>query len=177
MTINRFLFTKPRYSARHAVAVAVLAACGLAVPLALRAAGYAVSVTSSLDEHFVKITPIAKAGVGDYVSFCRPLPLGAIPPGPCPDGSMPLVKRVIAAEGDRVLFTPLEIRVDRANGVRVIYKAAHVHRGAPDSPFPHPTYGGLIHLNRGDVVVLGDHPHSFDSRYFGVIDQKFELNK
>ena len=171
--INRNLFTRRRPSTRHAIAVGALALAGITAPLALLASGHVINVTDSLSDRVIKTVPIAEAQRGDYVSFCRPLPLGNIPRGSCPDGSAPLVKRVIAVAGDTVLYTPTEIRVDPPSGwYETFNDMRHVHAGTDiplDQRYPHPTYGVPTLVLEGQVVVRGDHPHSVDSRYFGAI--------
>jgi len=160
-----------RISIRHTIAVGLLAATAVATPLLLQAAGVVVNITPSLDQRIIQTTPIEQATRGDYVSFCRPLPLGNIPVGNCPDGTAPLVKRVIAIPGDTVLYTPTEIRVDAPSGWYKIHPMRHVHAGLRNvaERFPHPTYGVPMEVAPGTVVVQGDHPHSVDSRYFGAV--------
>jgi len=127
--------------------------------------GYRINVTSSLDETVVKVEPLATAQRGDLVEFCRPLPLGKLPPGPCPDGTAKLVKRVIAVEGDVVRYMPNKIVVYPRDG-----DGAAVEYDAPVRPgMPHPTWGGDVILQANDLVVYAAHPMSFDSRYYGAI--------
>jgi len=117
------------------------------------------------NETLIKVEPLATAQRGDIVEFCRPLPLGQLPPGTCPDGTAKLAKRVIAVEGDVVRFMPNKIVVytHDAAGEATEYDA-------PVRPgMPHPTWGGDVILQAGELVVYAPHPHSFDSRYYGVI--------
>lgn len=160
-----------RISIRHTIAVGLLTAAAVATPLLLQAAGVVVNITPSIDQRLIQITPINEATRGDYVSFCRPLPIGNIPPGDCPDGTVPLVKRVIAIPGDTVMYTPTEIRVDGPSGWHQIHPMRHVHAGRSNvaERFPHPGYGVSMQVQPGTVVVQGDHPKSVDSRYFGAI--------
>jgi len=170
MSINRNLFTRRKPSLRHAAAVAAMALAGLSVPLALFASGHVINVTPSLDQRLIKTTPIGEATRGDYVSFCRPLPLGNIPAGNCPDGTAPLVKRVIGIPGDTVMYSPTEIRIDGPGGWHQIHQMRHVHAGREvEQRYPHPTYGASALIMEGQLVVQGDHPMSVDSRYFGAI--------
>lgn len=167
--INRNLFTR-RPSTRHAIAVGALALAGITAPLALMASGRVINVTDSLSDRVIKTVPIAEAKRGDYVSFCRPLPVGNVPRGNCPDGSAPLVKRVIAVAGDTVFYTPTEIKVEYPGGWFVIHEMRHVHAGkSVKNRLPNPSYGADILVQEGQVVVQGDHPLSLDSRYFGAI--------
>lgn len=174
--INRNLFLPrriPRVSARHALAVGLLATATISAPLALFASDRVLNVTPSLADRVIKVVPIEQAQRGDYVSFCRPLPLGNIPRGNCPDGTAPLVKRVIGIAGDTVTWTPTEVRVESPSGWYQIHEMRHVHAGTDvplDQRYPHPGYGGRAVLDEGQVIVQGDHPLSVDSRYFGAIN-------
>lgn len=159
------------FSKKHTLTVALLTAATVAVPFVLRAADIHVAVTPSINERFVKVKPVSEAGRGDYVAFCRPLHIGNIPRGgKCPDGTIPLVKRVIAAKGDIVMFTPTEIRVIPGDGGEPKFYSAPHH----DPKLPHPGWGQNIFVDVDQVVVIGDHVHSVDSRYFGLVGAEFD---
>ena len=174
--VRRYIFLdRPCFSAKRAAIVAALALIPAATVAVFAATGLRINVSESLEDRFVKVTPIELAKRGDYVSFCRPLPVGRVLPGPCADGTMPLVKRVVAAAGDRVLFTPTELRVEVGGALGpardvVVYRARYYKRDSLSNEMPHPTWGGYIYLFDHSVVVLGDHERSLDSRYFGVIN-------
>jgi len=172
---NIFLPRRARLSVRHAIAVGLLASVSIAAPLALLASDRVLNTTPSLDQRLIKVVPIMQAQRGDYISFCRPLPLGNIPKGNCPDGSVPLVKRVIGIAGDTVTWTPTEVRVEAPSGWYQIHQMRHIHAGTMiplDRRYPHPGYGGRAVLDTGQVIVRGDHPLSVDSRYFGPISDE-----
>lgn len=127
--------------------------------------GYRINITPSLDETIVRVESPLFAKRGDLVEFCRPLPLGKLPPGPCPDGTAKLVKHVIAVEGDVVRYMPDKIVVYPHDAVG---EAAEYD--APARPgMPHPTWGVDVVLQAGELVVYAPHPFSFDSRYYGAI--------
>lgn len=171
--ISRRLFGRQARSrlAAPLAAAAVLAAF-TAAAAAAGAVGWRVNTTQSLDGVFYKVAPIAQAKVGDYVEFCRPLPVGNVPKGPCPDGSAKLLKRVIAVAGDQVVFMPHEIAVYRkGSAVPMIYRARWYPKDSRGNDLPHPSWGGEIHLYEGDVVVIGDHERSLDSRYWGIVSK------
>ena len=132
---------------------------------ALLASGWRINVSASLPHWIYKTVPIEQARAGDYVSFCRPVPIGNIPRGMCPDGSMPLLKRVIAANGEDVRFGRKMIEV----GERQIFRAITFERDSRGSPLPRPALDVWIRLVPGQVVVWADHNGSIDSRYFGPI--------
>jgi len=159
------------FSIRRAITVGVIFSIPVVLAVLLLASGKVLNISPSIDQTVVPTVPIEQAKRGDYVSFCRPLPLGNISEGSCPDGTVPLVKRVIAIAGDTVLWTPTEVRVDKPDGRYQIHGMRHVHAGQDTvaERFPHPTYGVPAVVMPGSVVVRGDHPLSVDSRYFGSI--------
>lgn len=163
--------SKVRLSVRYAITVGVILSAPVVLAVLLLASGKVLNISPSIDQTVVPTVTIEQAKRGDYVSFCRPLPLGNIPEGNCPDSTVPLVKRVIAIAGDTVLWTPTEVRVDKPDGRYQIHGMRHVHAGRDNvaGRFPHPTYGVPVAVGKGQVVVRGDHPLSVDSRYFGAI--------
>lgn len=89
---------------------------------------------------------------------------GYVGHGSCEDGSMPLLKPVVAVPGDVV-----EVAADgvQVNGV-VVVPPAVINDGAgrPLRPIPPGTY----RVGRGEVWLLSDYNrYSFDSRYFGAV--------
>jgi len=146
----------------------LLSICAGAVALtsaALFASGWRINVSQSLPGWIYKTVPIEQARPSDYVSFCRPVPIGNIPRGICPDGTMPLLKRVIAASGDEVRFGRNMIEV----GERQVFRAITVERDSRGTLLPRPLLDEWVRLAQGQVVVWADHNSSVDSRYFGVI--------
>ena len=83
-----------------------------------------------------------------------------------------LLKRVIAHSGDEIKFT--------ANGVVVNDKlfansrAVAKVKGVLLNPLP---IGYQHKLKTDEYFMLGETPNSFDSRYFGVVNRKFIMNK
>ncbi len=95
---------------------------------------------------------------GDYVLVrARSAParqataLGLVPSG------TPLVKRVAAADGDRVCWTPQEVQINGHPAAPLLPRSA---QGLPP-------LAGCLRLGAGQLLLLQDHPRSFDSRYFG----------
>lgn len=174
--ISRRLFSRKARSRLAApLAAAAILAAFTAAAASAGAMGWRLNATPSLPDLIYRVVPIEKAGVGNYVEFCRPLPVGNVPKGPCPDGSARLLKRVIATAGDRVVFMPHEIAVYYRDAAEpVIYKARWYPKDSRGNDMPHPTWGGEIHLYAGDVVVIGDHERSLDSRYWGVVSKDWE---
>lgn len=153
---------------RNLLMSSICAASIMALLLAsatLLASGWRINVSQSLPGWIYKTVPIDQARPGDYVSFCRPVPIGNIPRGACPDGSMPLLKRVIAASGQDVRFGRKMIEV----GERQVFRAIPLERDSRGTPLPRPIQGLWFKLAPGQVVVWADHNGSVDSRYFGPI--------
>jgi len=76
----------------------------------------------------------------------------------------PLLKRVAASEGDRVCRRGQAVLV---SGQRIVIALSIDRAGRPL-----PVWQGCHQLQDGQVFVLGTHPESFDSRYFGPIDRE-----
>ncbi len=70
------------------------------------------------------------------------------------------LKRVAALEGDEVCASGNTILI---NGAAVVTRLKEV---ADVSQLP--SWSGCVTLDAGDVFLLGDHPDSFDGRYWGV---------
>jgi conjugative transfer signal peptidase TraF len=71
-----------------------------------------------------------------------------------------LIKRVVAATGDRVCRQNDEVSI---NGIRVVSAKA-----AGSDGVLLPTWQGCVRLKEGQVFLLGDTASSYDGRYFGV---------
>jgi conjugative transfer signal peptidase TraF len=76
--------------------------------------------------------------------------------------AVPLVKRVAAIAGDCIC----------AHGgiVRLNGHIAAVQKEFDASGRPMPRWSGCIRLRDGEYFLLGEHPWSFDGRYFGVTE-------
>ena len=70
------------------------------------------------------------------------------------------LKRIAAVEGDTVCAEGSDIRI---NEVLVAQRAE-----ADPSGDPLPSWNGCVILQGGEVFLLGDHPGSFDGRYWGI---------
>ena len=138
-----------------------------------RIGGFYINTTSSLPVGLYRIVdePVTK---GAYVAFCPPqrdvfdwaVVRGYINPGDCPGGYGQLLKRVHAVAGDTVLIDETGITV---NGLWLPNSA----------PLSTDAYGAVLPqyrlnavLGESEYLLLSDlNPHSFDARYFGVIDR------
>lgn len=103
--------------------------------------------------------------VGDYVVFRLSGTMQALAErrsyiGP----NTPLLKHVATMEGDWVCR--------RGQAVLVSRQQVAIALGTDRAGKPLPVWRGCHQLQHGQVFVLGTHPESFDSRYFGPIDRE-----
>ena len=70
------------------------------------------------------------------------------------------LKRIAAVEGDTICAEGSDVRI---NEVLVAQRAE-----ADPSGDPLPSWNGCVILQGGEVFLLGDHPGSFDGRYWGI---------
>lgn len=135
-------------------------------------AGWRVNITGSLPGVFYRVSE--DPARGDYFQLCPPVVVAAIPdarPGePSCSGKVPLIKRVVAVAGDRVVVDDAGVRVNGELLANSVPK-----RSARDGS-PLPSAVGVHELEPGQVWVAGEHPDSFDSRYFGAIDTQSRDN-
>jgi len=112
---------------------------------------------------------------GELVIFCPPdntaFQLASereyIARGLCGTGKFrPLIKRVVAVEGDKVVISEEDVHV---NGARVTNSTIMTHdsKGRPITSFE----GGIVPV--GSLFLMSDeNPNSYDGRYFGFITQE-----
>lgn len=156
---------------RTAIAAAVAGAGVVALGLAASAAGLRVNMTASIPPGLYRVTG-EPAVAGAFVLVCPPrqpvfevaLKRGYLAPGNCPGGYGYLMKKVWAAERDRVDLADSGVRV---NGHLVPASARMSHDGA-GRPMPRPQVASAT-LDAGHVLLMSDaNPRSFDGRYFGL---------
>lgn len=107
---------------------------------------------------------------GDYVLVRVPdrvrnlvVERGYLPP------DIPLIKRVVGADGDVLCRRNREILID---GVTVA--VAQISDGLGREM---PVWSGCHVLHERRVFLLQDHPNSFDSRYFGPVDRRLIIGR
>ncbi len=153
MTTRQLNFT-PAYLSLFAFFVVVT------VAIAAKAFGFVLNVTDSMPG---MVYQLGHGEKGSIIAFCSPMPHPSIGRGPCPDGSMSLVKRVVGVAGDIVTATDAGIEI---NG-QPLPNSRPIDRDSQGSALPH--LRGSFVLRRGAIWVAGEHPNSFDSRYFGPV--------
>jgi conjugative transfer signal peptidase TraF len=85
--------------------------------------------------------------------------------GSCPDSGTPLMKPIVAREGDIVEVTAAGVRVNGS----LLRNSAPLSRDTAGRPLT-PWRSGMYTVPPGIVWLISDyHARSFDSRYFGPI--------
>ena len=87
--------------------------------------------------------------------------------GQCANGLPYLIKRITAAKGDSIQITSAGVSI---NGIIYPNSKQFIQgRGVNLHPLP---IGYSNVLTAGEYFMLGQSPHSVDSRYFGVVNHK-----
>lgn len=160
--------------ARQQWMVVIVIAVGLAIVLialiAGAVAGYRINMTASEPLGVWRIRPLERPpAIGDLVFICPPETeafsearmRGYLRSGVCATGDAPLIKMVIAIEGQRI-----EIGTDvRIDGLR-IPQTTIVPADGKGRPL-HGDAGGIVPAGR--VFLYSPFLASWDSRYFGSI--------
>jgi len=145
------------------VSVTVIALLGLV-------GGFRLNLTPSAALGLWRIAPLElPVTIGESVFICLPnrpamqaaRARGYLRAGLCSGGNAPLIKRVVALAGQRVVVSD-HLLVD---GVRI--EASHLLKhDAKGRPLLHDT-GGIV--PPGMVYLFSPYPGSWDSRYFGPV--------
>jgi len=156
-----------------------MAALPLIALCVCRLMGLSLNVTPSIERGVYRDTSRA-VRVGEIVSVCPPRSTvfveardrGYFTPGRCPElGIGPLLKRVLAAEGDRVGIDAQGVTV---NGWRVPKSAPRRHDGAKRD-LPQIRFDGVLDAHQ--ILLMGDGSDvSFDGRYFGMAEREWVLS-
>lgn len=150
---------EPQTAAAHRRAlVARIASLMLVVLGVWYAMDYVIVVKSESIKYHVMLKALSnEVHVGDYVTF------HIIDPIIDPENPAVLTKRVACLAGDRLEFDGIR---HACNGKLLGAVLSETRKGAPLVPF---RFNGVI--PSGKMFVVGDHPRSYDSRYFGFIDR------
>jgi conjugative transfer signal peptidase TraF len=151
---------------KAAIVAAIIIA---ATYMGFQASGVRVNASSSLPIGLYVTTSAPKAHL---VEFCPPEPFASLskirayrPSGDCPDAAEPLMKPVVAAEGDVVEVSASGVAV---NG-RLLPNSSPRPVDTQNRPLSHWPFG-KYRVATGTVwVVSSFNQRSFDSRYFGPI--------
>ena len=161
-----------RISSAAFTAIAVALSVAVGTTAALGGEGGLINTTQSYPRGLY--LPIGRAAlVGDLVAFCPGsavasygMARGYLNPGRCPSGSVPLIKRMTAAGGDRVAIGPAGVMVDG----KVLTNSRPLARDGLGRPLPQLRLS--VTLAVGQVLLMSDYEAaSFDSRYFGPLER------
>ncbi|MBL4696448.1 MAG: S26 family signal peptidase [Rhizobiaceae bacterium] len=83
--------------------------------------------------------------------------------------NVPLIKRVVGIEGDKICRTGQEILLNNITLTVALVEDDH-GRGLP-------VWSGCITLGLDSFFLLQNHPNSFDGRYFGPIDRALIIGR
>jgi conjugative transfer signal peptidase TraF len=134
-------------------------------------AGLRLNLTSSVPIGLYRVTEDAKAA--EFVEFCPPEPFGSLSvlrgyreeSETCPDHGEPLLKPIVAREGDVVESSAAGISV---NG-QFLPNTAAQRRDSAGRPMEARPFGRFS-VAAGTVWVVSSYNvRSFDSRYFGPV--------
>jgi conjugative transfer signal peptidase TraF len=125
-----------------------------------KSSGLVVNVTGSMPGI---VYQLGHGERGSLVSFCSPIAHPSIGYGACPDGRLPLIKRVVGVAGDRVTASDAGVEV---NG-QPVPNSRQLDFDSKGHALPH--LRGSFRVKQGEIWVAGEHPNSFDSRYFGPV--------
>jgi conjugative transfer signal peptidase TraF len=133
--------------------------------------GFRMNTTTSMPIGLYLLTD-GRPGRGDYVTFC--LPPGAYPreiaasclgqSHLCPTALKPLLKHLVGLPGDVVQVTPAGLLV---NG-HLQPNSGILTTDQAGKSIPSFLSSGVIPQGKA-LVLSGYDPHSFDSRYFGLV--------
>ena len=132
----------------------------LSFAIAAKSLGIVLNVTGSMPDMVYKL---GRGERGSMAAFCAPISHPSIGRGACPDGSMPLIKRVVGVAGDQVTATDAGIQI---NG-QPIPNSKPIDLDTKGSALPH--LRGFFRLKVGEIWTAGEHENSFDSRYYGPV--------
>ena len=165
------LRTAPLAHPRRIALVAVLGAA-LAAPLVVRLAPLRINTSSSLPRGLYLLEPVRGTPYpGEIVLACPPPAAAAVAlarryldPGPCPGGTKPLGKLVLAAGGDRVELSAAGITLNGC-ALRAASSLPTDSRGRRLARYP----AGVYRVGAQELWLFSPHHRSFDSRYFGPV--------
>jgi conjugative transfer signal peptidase TraF len=166
---------KPRTAPlAHPARIVLLAVFGatLATPLVVRLAPLRINLSPSLPRGLYLLEPVRGVPFpGELVLACPPPAAAAVAlarryldPGPCPGGTKPLGKLVLAAGGDRVELSTAGIVVNRCALGSASSSTTDTH-GRRLTRYP----AGVYRVGARELWLFSPHRRSFDSRYFGPV--------
>lgn len=137
-------------------------------------AGIRINTTPSypLGVYLMTHEPIAKGSLVifcpvDNAAFSLARERGYIGAGFCPGNYGYMIKKILAAENDRVEISTAGVWVNGA----LLSNSRPMVSDSEGQPLPHPTFTVDV-LDNHSVLLMSDYnPTSFDARYFGLVDK------
>ena len=148
--------------------------CFIALVVVAIVSGVRINTTTSypLGIYLMADDPIAKGALvifcpTDNAAFRAARERGYIGAGFCPDGYGYMIKKILAAENDRVEITTAGVSV---NGM-LLPNSTPMNSDSEGKPLPHIEMN-IASLDDHSVLLMSDYnPKSFDARYFGLVDR------
>jgi len=131
-----------------------------AFAITAKSLGFVLNVTASMPGIVYRLENGER---GSVTAFCSPISHPSLGRGPCPDGSLPLIKRVAGVAGDVVIATDAGVEI---NG-RPLPHSRPLDLDSQGKTLPH--LRGVFRIKDGEIWVAGEHENSFDSRYYGLV--------
>ena len=144
--------------------------------------GYRLNLTESYPIGIYRLKDASKLSKNDMILFCPPknnifieaYKRGYIEDGLCPSGFWALQKKIVGLPGDRVVINDYVYingsRIKNSNVFKVDPQGKKMLLMAPDQRD--------IIIPPGKMFVISDYNKlSYDSRYFGLVDQNLTLGK
>lgn len=162
---------KARFPGRSLIACVGVGMAGSLGVYAMLATGVIViNTTASLPKGLY-----IRSADGPLITFCPTEPFGSLSvkrgyraAGRCPDGGSPLLKPVVAKAGDVVDIGPYGVSVDG----KTLWNSAALTTDSGGRDMPVIEYGDYP-VTSGEVWVVSSYDwRSFDSRYFGGVQEK-----
>ncbi len=134
--------------------------------------GFRLNDTPSVPVGLWRVSAVAVLERGGVVSFCPPATdvflearrRGYLKRGNCPGALEPMLKMLAGLQGDEVLQTADALFI---NGSALPHSKA-LEADAQGRPLPALASRSFV-IRAGEGFFVGDHPRSFDSRYFGPL--------
>lgn len=171
-TVFVALVRRRRFSRYARFCVATIAVLVIGSPALAAALGFRLNVTGSMPVGIYRTAARPQQFKrGMLVEACAPRGAGRfgmsrdyISAGPCPDGSEPLLKRVVAVAGDTVGESDQGVVVGRA----LLANSKPLHQDLAGRPL-RPWRFGSIMLPRCTIWLQSESARGWDSRYWGPV--------
>lgn len=132
-----------------------------------------INLTGSMPRGIYLRTSSAVIKTGDFVQVCLDDSLanfavqrGYLHPGNCKNHTQPLLKKVVAVAGDRILLSPHSTKI---NGIPLAHSAV-LNTDPYNRPLPSVQHGTYILKTNQSWLYGTESNRSWDSRYFGAVD-------